>query len=117
MEIPEMRKQKDSRRTKVTRGSKNVFADLGYANANEHKTKAKLVFQIAQVIKERGLTQAQTAARLEIDQPKVSAMLNGNFRGFSVYRLMHFVALLGRKVEIVTKDPAHPAKTDAIAVA
>ncbi len=30
----------------VIEGSGNVFADLGYPNAEEHQTKAKLVSQI-----------------------------------------------------------------------
>ncbi len=104
-------------RQKIIQGSGNVYADLGYANAEEHQTKAKLVGQIAKLIDRHGLTQAEAAARLGIDQPKVSAMLNGRFRGFSVYRLMCFVAALGRKVEIVTRDTRRrPAKTEHIGV-
>ena len=38
-----------------------------------------------------------------IDQPKVSAMLRGQFRGYSVERLMRFLVALGQDVEIVVK--------------
>lgn len=101
----------------VIEGSGNVFADLGYPNAEEHQTKAKLVSQIARLIERQGLTQAEAAARLGIDQPKVSAMLKGRFRGFSVYRLMCFIAALGDEVEIVTRDShSHPASSERIAV-
>src|SRR5258706_311321 len=93
----------------VTRGSGNVFADLGYANPQEHQTKASLVSQIADFIEERKLTQAQAGELFGIDQPKVSALLNGRFRGFSVYRLMSFIASLGRDVEIVAKKPRRRA--------
>jgi predicted XRE-type DNA-binding protein len=92
----------------VIEGSGNVFADLGYPNAEEHQTKARLVSQIAKLIAREQLTQAEAAAKLGIDQPKVSAMLNGRFRGFSVYRLMCFVAAFGRDVEIVTSDRSLP---------
>lgn len=88
----------------VIEGSGNVFADLGYPNAEEHQTKAKLVSQIAKLIDRQGLTQTEAATKLGIDQPKVSAMLAGRFRGFSVYRLMCFIAALGGEVEIVMRD-------------
>lgn len=92
----------------VIEGSGNVFTDLGYPNAEEHQTKAKLVSQIAKLIERQGLTQTETAIKLGIDQPKVSAMLAGRFRGFSVYRLMCFIAALGGEVEIVTRDQHEP---------
>jgi len=101
----------------VIEGSGNVFADLGYPNAEEHQTKAKLVSQIAKLIDRQGLTQTEAAIRLGIDQPKISAMLGGRFRGFSVYRLMCFIAALGGEVEIVTHDPHNHAKrSERIAV-
>jgi predicted XRE-type DNA-binding protein len=95
--------------TRLTHGSGNVFADLGFAHAEEHQTKARLVSQIADLIEERGLTQAAAAKLFGIDQPKVSALLGGRFRGFSVYRLMSFIAALGRDVEIVTRKPRRQA--------
>jgi predicted XRE-type DNA-binding protein len=91
-------------------GSGDVFADLGYPNAEEHQTKAQLVSQIAKLIERQGLTQSEAATKLGIDQPKVSAMLKGRFRGFSVYRLMCFIAALGGEVEIVTRDHHHRSK-------
>jgi predicted XRE-type DNA-binding protein len=93
----------------VTRGSGNVFADLGYANPQEHQTKARLVSQIADLLEERHMTQAEAGDLFGIDQPKVSALLNGRFRGLSVYRLMSFIASLGRDVEIVSIKPRRRA--------
>lgn len=92
-----------TRAKEVTAGSGNVFEDLGYANPQEHQTKARLVSQIAALIAERKLTQSQAAELFGIDQPKVSALLHGRFRGFSVYRIMAFLTALGRDVEIVSK--------------
>ena len=99
----------------VTPGSGNVFEDLGFPNPQEHLTKARLVSHIAIIIKERGLTQAAAGSIIGLDQPKVSALLNGQFRGFSVYRLMAFIAALGRDVEIVmTKSRRRLTKTAEI---
>ena len=81
----------------------NVFADLGLADADEHLVKAALMVRIARIIRQRGLTQAAAAELMGVDQPKVSAMLAGQFRGYSVERLMRFLVALGHDVEIVVK--------------
>ena len=89
--------------------SGNVFADLGLADAGEHLIKAGLVVKIDRIIRQRELTQGAAAQLMCIDQPKVSAMLAGQFRGYSVERLMRFLVALGHDVEIVVK----PKKTGA----
>ena len=83
--------------------SGNVFADLGLVDAEEHLVKASPVLKIGQIIEQRGLTQTAAAKAMAIDQPKVSAMLAGQFRGYSVERLMRFLVALGQDVEIVVK--------------
>ena len=83
--------------------SGNVFADLGLADAEEHLIKAGLVVKIGRIIRQRELTQAAAAQFMGIDQPKVSAMLAGHFRGYSVERLMRFLVALGHDVEIVVR--------------
>ncbi|HEY4361516.1 MAG TPA: helix-turn-helix transcriptional regulator [Bryobacteraceae bacterium] len=81
----------------------NVFADLGVEDAGEHLIKAGLVVKIERIIRQRGLTQTAAAELMGVDQPKVSAMLAGQFRGYSVERLMRFLVALGQDVEIVVK--------------
>lgn len=83
--------------------SGNVFADLGLSDASEHLIKAGLVVKIDRTIRQRRLTQTAAAELMGIDQPKVSAMLAGQFRGYSVERLMRFLVGLGHDVEIVVK--------------
>ncbi len=85
----------------------NVFADLGLADAGEHLIKAGLVIRIDRTIRRRKLTQAAAAKLMGIDQPKISAMLAGRFRGYSVERLMRFLVALGHDVEIVVKRRTH----------
>jgi predicted XRE-type DNA-binding protein len=89
-----------SEEIKVQSSSGNVFADLGLANADELLIKAELVRQISNLIDTKSLTQTEAAKILGIDQPKVSALLNGKLSGFSTERLFRFLNALGSDVEI-----------------
>ena len=84
-------------------GSRNVFKDLGIPNAEEHLVKAQLVFKIDSIMKSRRLKQAETAELLGIKQPDVSKMLRGEFRQFSVERLLRFLVALDHDVEFIVK--------------
>src|SRR5882672_1587593 len=85
---------------KVTRGSRNVFADLGFPDPETHLVKASLASRIQDVIESEGWTQGEAARRMGIAQPDVSRILRGRFRDYSVERLMRFLAGLGCEVEI-----------------
>lgn len=85
------------------KGSGNVFADLGLPDAEEMLLKAHLAHQISEILEERELTQVQAADLLGVDQPKVSHLLRGNLRGFSIERLTRFLNALGQDVEIVVR--------------
>ena len=87
----------------VTAGSGNVFADLGFADPEEELTKAQLASLIWQAIKRRRLTQVAAAALMGIDQPKVSALLNGRLTNFSSERLMRLLTALGQDVDITVR--------------
>jgi predicted XRE-type DNA-binding protein len=89
---------------KVIRSSGNVFADLGLHAAAELDTKVRLGAAIKLIVERKRLTQAEAARALEINQPKVSALLHYKLEGFSVERLMHFLVALGQDVEIVVKS-------------
>jgi len=83
--------------------SGNVFADLGFANADEMLAKAELAIKIADILRRRRLTQVQAAAVLGVDQPKVSALIRGRLSGFSIERLLRFLLRLGTDVSITIK--------------
>jgi predicted XRE-type DNA-binding protein len=87
----------------VQASSGNVFADLGLENSDELLVKAELARKISNIIIQQDMTQAEAAELLEIDQPKVSALINGKLSGFSTVRLFRFLNALGRDVEIVVK--------------
>ncbi len=93
-------------------GSRNVFKDLGVPNAEEHLVKAQLVEKIDTILKGRGLKQAETAQLFNVSQPDVSRMLRGDFRQFSVERLLRFLVALDHDVEIVVKP--HRGRSDAV---
>jgi predicted XRE-type DNA-binding protein len=84
----------------VTRGSGNIFADLGLPDADEHMLKARVVMFIDKRIAQLGLTQQAAADRMGISQSDVSKMLRGRFENFSLERLLRLVRLLGSDVEI-----------------
>jgi|ERR1700733_358177 predicted XRE-type DNA-binding protein len=81
-------------------GSGNVFADLNLPQADDLMAKAELAAKIIAEIQSRGMTQTEAAAILRIDQPKISALKQGKLSGFSIERLMRFLLLLGRDIEI-----------------
>ena len=89
-----------------TPSSGNVFADLNLPQADDLLAKAELTSKIIAEIQRRRITQAQAAEILRIDQPKISALKQGKLSGFSIERLMRFLLLLGRDIEItVTGKP------------
>ena len=93
----------------VRHGTANLFADLGYADADAHLLKAELVRRIHRRIDARALTQVQAAKLMGVSQPDVSRMLRGHFRDFSAERLMRFLTALGCEVDIVVRSPGEPA--------
>jgi predicted XRE-type DNA-binding protein len=95
-------------------GSGNVFKDIGVPNAEEHLVKAQLVFKIDTILKKRRLKQVEAAELFGVRQPDVSKMLRGDFRQFSVERLLRFLVALDQDVEIVVKP--HRSRNDAAAM-
>ena len=94
----------------------NVFADIGVKNAEEHLVKAQLVYKIDALMKARGLKQAGAARLFGVRQPDVSKMLRGEFRQFSVERLLRFLVALGQDVEIVVRPARDPNRAPTLSV-
>jgi predicted XRE-type DNA-binding protein len=100
----------------VVQSSGNVFADLGLRDAGEKQTRVRLAIAINQVIEARHLSQTAAARLLDINQPKISALVNYRLEGFSVERLMHFLNALGRDVEIVIRKKPRSKRAARIVV-
>lgn len=90
-------------RPAVTRGSGNVFADIGFPDADERQTKLRLAYALNAIMEAQGLTQVAAATKLGLNQPKVSALRNYRIEGFSVERLMTLLNALDQDVEIVIR--------------
>ena len=97
--------------TSIKRGSKNLYADLGYGDPETHVLKAGLVTRIRDIISESKLTQTEAAERMGLSQPDVSRLLRGQFRDVSVERLMRMLTKLGYDVEIVIRGQGKTKKT------
>lgn len=87
----------------IETGSGNVYADLGSADASGMQVKASLAAAIGDIIRDRRLTQTEAARVLGMTQPKVSALLRGQFRGISEVRMLECLNRLGRDIEIVVR--------------
>ena len=92
-----------SKAADIIRGSGNVFADLGMLDAEERQTKLRLAYALNAVIDRTRLSQAAAAARLGLNQPKVSALRNYKLEGFSVERLMTLLTTHDQDVEIIIR--------------
>lgn len=89
---------------KIERGSGNVFADLGLPDAETHLLKAELVTRIDRIIRKRGLKQVEAAKLLGLSQPDVSRLMRGDFREYSIERLLRLLTALGRDVDIIIQE-------------
>jgi len=87
--------------TEINEGSANVYADLGFEQANVMLLKAQLVTRLREMIKTRALTQQQAAQIIGIAQPRLSNVLRGQFREISEAKLMDCLARLGNDIQIV----------------
>ena len=83
-----------------TVSSGNVFQDMGFADAEERLTKAKLAAVINKIIEERGFTQKEIAKILGLNQSKISGLKNGRLKGFSIERLFLLLEELDQHIEI-----------------
>lgn len=97
--------------------SRNVFKDIGVPNAEEHFVKAQLVFKIDTIMKGRGMKQVDAANLFGVRQPDISKMLRGEFRQFSIERLLRFLVALNQDVEIVVKPHRSKNNDPALRVA
>lgn len=96
-------------------GSGNVFVDLGLENPDERLAKSQLAAEISAIIEGKGWTQAEAAEQLETHQPVISALRHGRLKSLTYDRLMNWLVLLGRTVEIRVKPARKPHVAVAIA--
>jgi predicted XRE-type DNA-binding protein len=90
---------------KITKGSGNVFRDLGFSavEAEHLRVRAELMRALERLITRRRLTQAQAAKLLGVSQPRVSDVVRGRLHRFSIDALVEMLARAGVKVHFATE--------------
>jgi predicted XRE-type DNA-binding protein len=104
------------RREPVTRGTGNVFADLGFPDAAERQARLRLSYALNEELEARKLSQADAAKVLGVTPPKVSALRHYKLAGFSVERLMNLLTAVDQDVEIVIRWKPRSRKAGRISV-
>lgn len=111
-----MASRNNARSKSVTRGTGNVFSDLGFPDAVERQAKLRLAYALNQVLEARKLSQADAAKMLRVTQPKISALRHYKLAGFSVERLMNLLTTVDQDVEIVVRQKPRSRKAARISV-
>ncbi len=83
----------------------NIFAAIGHKDAKELVARSELLDNVGDLIEKSGLTQHEVAKKLGVKQSKVSMLVNGHLSEFSTDILLHYLAILGCKVEIRVRKP------------
>ncbi|HMB06982.1 MAG TPA: helix-turn-helix transcriptional regulator [Isosphaeraceae bacterium] len=87
-------------RLDVTRGSGNVFRDLGHENADVEQFKAILAAEIIKVLDGQELTVRGAHLRTGIAAADFSRIRNADLGRFTVDRLISILNRLGSNVEV-----------------
>jgi predicted XRE-type DNA-binding protein len=98
--IKEKRPKKDAG---VLVGGVNVFEALGRSDADEAFAKVELAYKIHMLIRQRGFNQTQAARLLGTDRARVSNLMRGRLKEFSIERLFHFLNKLGQDVDVMVR--------------
>ncbi|MDR3221867.1 MAG: helix-turn-helix domain-containing protein [Candidatus Accumulibacter sp.] len=105
----------------IWHGSGNVYADLGFPDAEKMKIKAGMVMKISDAMHRLGLTQQEAAARMGRTRPKVSGMLRGDFSKLSSKlserKLMDCLNRLDYNIEIKVQPSLEPVGRLTLVVA
>ena len=92
-------------KTTITRGSGNVFADLGFSPTQAHNLhmRSQLMIELRKFIDKEGLTQAEAAKRFNVTQPRISDLTRGKIRRFSLDTLVNMLTDVGVQVDLRIK--------------
>jgi len=97
-----LQRRQATQELKITRGSGNVFADLGFDDreATELQRKSELMVKIEEFIERNQLTQKRAADALGVSQPRISDLVNARLSRFSLDELVRMYEATGATVQI-----------------
>ena len=92
-------------KTTITKGSGNVFTDLGFSPAEAHnlRMRSEMMIALRRFIEEEGLTQADAAKRFNVTQPRISDLTRGKISRFSLDTLVNMLTDAGVQVDLRIK--------------
>ena len=88
--------------TTITKGSDNVFADVGFspADARNLHVRSQMMIALRIYIEKHGLTQATAARQLKVTQPRISDLMRGKINQFSLDTLVNMLTDAGLVVDL-----------------
>src|SRR5690242_18677540 len=91
----------------ITRGSGDIFRDLGFsaAEARNLRLRSDLMTALRKYIEKEGWTQAIAAKRLKVSQPRISDLTRGKVSRFSLDTLVNMLTDVGIDVALKIKRP------------
>ena len=101
---------------RVTRGTGNVFADLGFRDAADRQVRLRLAYVLNRGLEARKLSQAAAAEALGVTQPSLAALRQYRLAGLSLERLMNLLTAIDFDVEIVIRKKPRSGKAARITV-
>lgn len=84
----------------VVRGTENVFADFGDADAETKRLKAKIAADIVATLNARKLSVREAGRLAGMDGADVQRIRNADLSRFTIDRLVRVAFRLGRKVDV-----------------
>jgi predicted XRE-type DNA-binding protein len=77
------------------------------------RAKSALMMELENLIRQRGMTQAEAAALFGVTQPRISNLMGGKIDLFSLDTLMDMATTAGLEPHITIKKPKAPRKRAA----
>ncbi len=74
------------------------------------RARSALMMNLAEVIREQGMTQAQAAELFGVTQPRISDLMRGKFNLFSLDTLFDMAATAGMLPTVKVAKPRQPRK-------
>ncbi|MBZ5553599.1 MAG: helix-turn-helix domain-containing protein [Acidobacteriia bacterium] len=87
-------------RLEVTRGSGNIFRDVGHQNADAEQLKAILAAEIIKALGRDGLSVREAHDRTGIAAADFSRIRHADLGRFTIDRLMSIINRLGSRIEM-----------------
>ena len=91
--------------TSITKGSNNVYADLGMPDAEKMLLKSQLVHRITLAIEAQGLSALEASRIVGLAQPKLKSILRGQFHEVSENEMREYLSRLDHRF-----DEIHPGE-------